>query len=74
MNDGRRPSSSRVLLATLTECTSAAGRRYLRGWAGASNLVGFQGAPDAEGRPTWQLFLTERQQPTADRRRIPVDA
>jgi hypothetical protein len=52
---------SRVLLATLTECQSAKGRTYLRGWLGASNVVGFQGEDDEEGRPTWQLFLTERQ-------------
>jgi hypothetical protein len=52
---------SRVLFAVLTECTSAAGRPYLRGWAGASNLVAFRGEPDEEGRPTWNLYLAERQ-------------
>jgi hypothetical protein len=51
---------SRVLLAILTECTSAKGNRYLRGYAGASNLVGFPGEPDEHGRPTWHLFLAER--------------
>jgi hypothetical protein len=50
----------RVLFATLTEATSAAGRPYLRGWAGASNLVAFRGEPDEQGRPTWDLFLAER--------------
>ena len=44
----------RVLLATLTECTSARGTVYLRGWLGASNLVAFRGEPDEQGRPTWQ--------------------
>ena len=58
----REPQPARVLLATLTECTSAKGNAYLRGWLGASNVVGFQGEPDEEGRPTWQLFLAERQQ------------
>ena len=51
---------ARVLFATLTECESARGNVYLRGWAGASNLVGFRGEDDDPGRPTWQLFLVER--------------
>jgi hypothetical protein len=52
---------AKVLLATLTECTSGRGNTYLRGWAGASNLVAFRGEDDDQGRPTWQLFLVERQ-------------
>jgi hypothetical protein len=52
---------ARVLLATLTERTSARGNAYLSGWAGASNLVAFRGEDDDQGRPTWQLFLVERQ-------------
>ena len=36
------------------------GHRYLRGWAGASNLVGFRGNHDEQGRPTWRLYLAER--------------
>jgi hypothetical protein len=52
---------AKVLLATLTECTSGRGNMYLRGWAGASNLVAFRGEDDAEGRPTWNLYLVERQ-------------
>jgi hypothetical protein len=53
-------SQSRVLFAVLTECESAAGKPYLRGWAGASNLVAFPGKPDEQGRPTWNLFLVAR--------------
>jgi hypothetical protein len=45
----------------LSEATSAAGRPYLSGWAGASNLVAFRGEPDEKGQPTWRLFLVERQ-------------
>jgi hypothetical protein len=59
---GRRQAGqqSRVLFATLTEAVSANGRPYLKGWAGASNLVAFRGEPDERGRPTWNLYLTER--------------
>ena len=52
---------ARVLFATLSKCTSGKGTTYLRGWAGASNLVAFRGADDEQGRPTWNLYLTERQ-------------
>ena len=55
------PQQAKVLLATLTEHVSAKGKSYLRGWAGASNLVAFRGENDAEGRPTWNLYLAERQ-------------
>ena len=55
------PPQARVLLAVLSECTSGRGTSYLRGWAGASNLVAFRGEPDEQGRPTWQLYLVERQ-------------
>ena len=55
------PQQARVLFATLTECTSGRGNVYLRGWAGASNLVGFRGDDDDQGRPTWNLYLVERQ-------------
>ena len=65
-----RQQGSRVLFAILTECTSGAGKPYLRGWAGASNLVGFRGEPDEQGRPTWNLYLTERQ-PKPDGQRPP---
>ena len=54
------PQQAKVLLATLTEHVSAKGKPYLRGWAGASNLVA-RGENDAEGRPTWNLYLAERQ-------------
>jgi hypothetical protein len=58
----RRPSGqqNRVLFARLTEAMSAAGRSYLKGWAGASNLIAFKGEPDEQGRPVWNLYLIER--------------
>lgn len=55
------PPQARVLFAVLSECTSGRGTTYLRGWAGASNLIAFRGEDDEQGRPTWQLYLTERQ-------------
>lgn len=54
------PQQPRVLFATLTECTSAAGKPYLRGYVGASNLVAFPGPVDEQGRPTWNLYLSAR--------------
>lgn len=54
------PQQARVLFAVLTECVSAGGKAYLRGWAGASNLVAFRGEDDDQGRPTWNLYLAER--------------
>lgn len=66
------PPQARVLFAVLSECTSGRGTAYLRGWAGASNLVAFPGDPDDQGRPTWNLYLTERQprdSPPAPRQR-----
>lgn len=55
------PQRARVLFAVLTECESGKGNRYMRGWAGASNLVAFRGEDDEQGRPTWNLYLAERQ-------------
>jgi hypothetical protein len=52
---------AKVLLATLTEAVSGRGNTYMRGWLGASNLVAFAGEPDEQGRPTWNLYLVERQ-------------
>lgn len=37
------PPQARVLFAVLGECTSGRGTIYLRGWAGASNLIAFRG-------------------------------
>lgn len=54
------PSQAKVLLATLTECTSGRGPLHLRGLLGASDLVAFAGKPDERGRPTWNLYLVER--------------
>ena len=52
---------ARVLLAVPSECVSGNGKAHLGGWAGASNLVAFRGEPDEQGRPTWHLYLAERQ-------------
>jgi hypothetical protein len=56
------PRQAKVLFAKLIECTSARGTKYLRGHAGANNLVAFRGVDDDQGRPTWELFLAERMQ------------
>lgn len=69
----RPPQQSRVLLAVLTERESAAGNPYLSGWAGASNLVAFRGEPDEQGRPTWNLYLAERQPRQEGRQAAPED-
>lgn len=54
------PGQAKILLATLTECTSGRGTIYLRGSLGASNLMAFGGEPSDQGRPTWNLYLVER--------------
>jgi hypothetical protein len=51
---------TKTLFAQLTECTSARGSKYLKGWAGVSGLLAFPGDPDEQGRPTWRLYLAER--------------
>lgn len=66
-NGPARQQGGRVLLAVLTERVSGRGQRYLAGWLGASNLIGFEGEPDGQGRATWNVFLTERQPPMGDR-------
>jgi hypothetical protein len=64
-----RERQSRVLLTRLTECVSSTGRTYLRGWAGANNLLGFEAdEPDEQGRRIWDLFLVER----APQRSLPL--
>ena len=65
---------AKLLLATLTECESARGNVYLRGWLGASNLVGFRGEDDDQGRPTWNLYLVERQPKEDGRATEPASA
>ena len=60
-NHERRQPKPRCCSRRLTERKSARGNVYLRGWLGASNLVGFRGEDDDQGRATWQLFLVERQ-------------
>lgn len=56
MNRGRRPD----------------GRAYLRGWAGASNLVALKGEPDEQGMPTWNLYLAEQPRWQEQRRAGPT--
>ena len=36
--------------------------KYLRGWLGGCDLVGFPGEADRFGNPTWRLFLKEREE------------
>ena len=62
----------KVVLAELTECVSGRGTRYLKGYLGASNLVGFLAEPDEQGRPVWRLFLVERQ-PRPDTQHRPAN-
>ena len=67
-------SASRVLLTTLSRRTSTKGNEYLAGWLGRASVVAFRGGDDEQGRPTWQLFLVERQPhdgPPAARQRAP---
>jgi hypothetical protein len=47
-------TSPRVLLAVLSQRTSAKGRPYLSGWLGKARVVAFAGEPDARGDPTWE--------------------
>jgi len=49
----------RVLLAVLSERTSARGNPYLAGWLGKARVVGFRGEDDAHGNPTWNLYVSE---------------
>jgi hypothetical protein len=64
---------AKVLFAQLSECTSARGTRYLKGWAGASNLIAFPGDDDEQGRPTWRLYLSERTRPEPKTGTAPVE-
>jgi len=71
------PQQARVLLAMLTECTSGRGNAYLRGWAGASNLVGSVATTTSRaaqpGTCTWwsaSPAKARRRQPKAHRRPI----
>jgi hypothetical protein len=52
-------TNSRVLLAVLSQRTSAKGRPYLSGWLGKARVVAFAGEPDARGDPTWELYVAE---------------
>lgn len=52
-----------MLLATLSQRTSAKGVAYLSGTLGKSQLVAFQGEPDQRGNPTWDLYIREGEAP-----------
>ncbi len=59
--------SARVLLVSLSERTSAKGRKYMSGWLGKASVVAFPGEPDKFGNETWDLFVSPappRQQPS----------
>jgi hypothetical protein len=58
VSGGRQP---KVLLMTLSERTSAKGRRYFSGWLGKASAVAFEGEPDKFGNPTWDLYAAEPQ-------------
>jgi hypothetical protein len=58
VSGGRQP---KVLLMTLSERTSAKGRRYFSGWLGRASVVAFEGEPDKYGNPTWDVYAAEPQ-------------
>ena len=47
----------KVLIATLWQRTSGKGNTYLSGFLGKARVVGFKGAPTADGTPTWDLYV-----------------
>ncbi len=50
---------NRVLLLTLSERTSAKGRRYMSGRLGKASVVAFEAEePDRYGNATWDLFVS----------------
>jgi hypothetical protein len=56
---GGRPA--KVLLMTLSERTSAKGRRYFSGWLGKASVVAFESEPDKFGNPSWDVYVNEPQ-------------
>jgi hypothetical protein len=50
-------ANTMVLLATLWQRTSDKGNDYLSGFLGKDWVIGFHGAPTADGVPTWDLYL-----------------
>jgi hypothetical protein len=51
--------NARVLLLTLSERTSAKGRRYMSGWLGKASVVAFEAErPDRYGNKVWELFAS----------------
>ena len=52
-------ASARVLLLTLSERTSAKGRRYMSGWLGKVSEVAFEAEePDRYGNAQWEVFVS----------------
>ena len=49
----------RVLLLSMTERTSARGRKYMSGWLGKASVAAFPGKLDANGHPTSEVFVSE---------------
>jgi len=65
----------RVLLAELTERTSAAGNRYVSGFLGKARIIGFWGdGEDREGNTTsvLRLFVQEPEQRSPERQDRPA--
>ena len=51
--------NARVLLLTLSERTSAKGRRYMSGWLGKASVVAFEAEePDRYGNKVWEVFVS----------------
>lgn len=63
----------KLLLMTLTERTSSRGTQYLQGILNGLSVVAFQGEPNQWG-PTWNVFISERQQPQQQPPRKPSAA
>ena len=49
---------------------SGRGNRYLTGWLAKARIVAFPGDPDAQGNPTWNLYLASRPRARIDRQRV----
>jgi hypothetical protein len=64
---------AKVLVCTLWQRVSARGNEYLSGYLGKGRLVGFRGAPTADGTPTWDIYITPgKEQEKAEAERNPA--
>ena len=64
MQDKRSDSAgyqprARVLLCELRERTSEKGRRYMSGWLGRANVIGFAEDKDEQDRTVWRIYLEQ---------------